>query len=174
LARSVGYDVAAMQSRRERRGIGRADTARAVLTWPWYLVRGVIGVVPAVLVAASAIVVVGGVGWWLVDSGRLVVAAPPEGEAPGALAGNAAWVAVALLAAAVLIGLLIVWFGPMSRTTRTGARWALAAVAPGPVGAVVVTLLALAAAAFLITLALAGQDVVWWPLPGPPELRAGS
>ncbi|MBX9247035.1 hypothetical protein ICW40_19780, partial [Actinotalea ferrariae] len=169
LVRSVGLDVDAMHARRARRGAGRADTARAVGAWPWYLVRSVLGVAAAALVAASVVVVVGGVGWWLLDTERWVLVERASGE-PAGLGDNASWVTPALLAVAVLAGLLTLWFGPMSRATRTGARWVLAAVAPGWPGALTVTVLALAAAVVLGVLAVQGQDVVWWPLPGPPDL----
>ncbi|WP_223145084.1 protein kinase domain-containing protein [Actinotalea subterranea] len=171
LVRSVGLDVAALHARRARRGTSRAGTVGAVVGWPWYLLRALVGVVPAALVAASTVVVVAGVGWWLVDSGHVLVAAPEPGSTAGELARNAAWVPPALLALAVTVGLLMLWFGPMSRSTRLGARWTLGALAPGLPGAATLTILALAAAAALVTLVVVGQDVVWWPLPGPPELR---
>lgn len=170
LVRSIGLDVSALHQRRARRGRGRVDAAGAVVGWPWYLLRAALGIVPAVLVAASVVVVVGGVGWWLLDGGRWVLAAPGPGEAPGELAGNATWVTWALLGAAVLAGLLVLWFGPMSRATRVGARWTLAAVAPGWVGAITLVVLCLAAAAVLLSLTSAEPGVVWWPLPGPPDL----
>lgn len=171
VVRSVGLDVGAVLSRRARRGEGRGDVARGVVGWPWYLLRAALGVLPAALVAASIIVVVGGVGWWLLDSGRFVLAAPAAGERAGELDGNAVWVTPVLLAVAVLAGLLTLWFGPMSRSTRVGARWALRAVAPGRAGAATLTVLALAAAAALVTLVVLGEGTVWWPLPGPPDLR---
>lgn len=171
VVRSVGLDVDAMHARRLRRGARGGDAARAVAGWPWYLLRAVLGVLPAALVAASAVVVVGGVGWWLVDTGRVTVAPPAPGESAGDLAGNAAWVVPALLAVALAVGLVLVWFGPMSRATRRGARWTLAAVAPGRAGAATAVLVALAAAAVLGTLVVLGQPVTWWPLPGPPDLR---
>lgn len=171
LARSVGLDVRSVQVRRARRGSGRWDLTRAAVAWPWYLVRAVLGVLPAVLVAASVVVLVGGVGWWLVQSGRLTVAEPPPGEPAGELAGNAPWVVPALLALVTLAGLVALWFGPMSRGTRVGARWALAALAPGRLGAVTLTLLALAATVVLVLTTLDGSvPTVWWPLPGPPDL----
>lgn len=171
VVRSVGLDVDAMHARRLRRGARGGDAARAVAGWPWYLLRAVLGVLPAALVAASAVVVVGGVGWWLVDTGRVTVAPPAPGESAGDLAGNAAWVVPALLAVALAVGLVLVWFGPMSRATRRGARWTLAAVAPGRAGAATAVLVALAGAAVLGTLVVLGQPVTWWPLPGPPDLR---
>lgn len=170
LSRTVGVGVRAFHRRRARRGVRRGDAARSALAAPWYLVLGTLGVVPAVVVAASTVVVVGGVTWWLLGSGRFVLAPPAPGEPAGELAGNAAWVTPAVLAAAAALGLVVLWFGPLMRTTRTGARWTLRTVAPGAVGATVLVLLALAAAALVVTSTL-GTETVWWPLPGPPELR---
>lgn len=170
LVRSVGLDVQAVQARRERRGDRRGETARAVAGWPWYLLRAVLGVLPAALVAASAVVVVGGVGWWGIGTGRWPIAPLAPGEVSGGLPGTQAWVERALLVLAVVIGLLLVWFGPMSRTTRLGARFALAAVAPPRGAAIALVLLVLAAAGVLATVVVLGQEVVWWPLPGPPDL----
>ena len=171
LTRTVGVAVSSFHGRRARRGVGRGDVARVALGSPWYLLRGVLGVLPAALVAASTVVVLGGVGWWLVDTGRLVVAAPGPGETAGELAGNAEWVTPALLGAVALVGLLMVWFGPMSRTTRVGARWVLGALAPGRAGAATLVLLALVALVLVLGLLVLDHPTVWWPLPGPPDLR---
>jgi len=168
LVRSVGLDVAGLRRRWARRGARSGDTAGAVLTWPWYLARAVLGVVPSALLAASAVVLAGGVGWWLLGGDRVVIAPPGEGEAAGALGGNAPWVTTALIAVVVAIGLLTLWFGPMSRATRTGARWVFAGPT-GRAGAVSVTVIALVAAGVLAWLIDPGY-VIWWPLPGPPEL----
>lgn len=170
LCRTVGVGVQALYRRRARRGARRGDAARSALAAPWYLLLGVLGVLPAAVVAASTVVVVGGVTWWLVGSGRFVLAAPAPGEPAGELVGNAAWVTPALLAAAAALGLVVLWFGPLMRTTRTGARWVLRTVAPGRVGATVLVLLALAAAVLVVQTSV-GAETVWWPLPGPPELR---
>jgi predicted Ser/Thr protein kinase len=171
LVRAVGLGVDGVQARRVQRGVGRGDVVRGVLAAPWHLVRAALGVLPSALVAASVVVMVGGVGWWLLDTGRLHVADPPPGEAPGVLGANAAWVTAALLGGAVAVGLLVLWFGPMTRRTRHGARWALAALAPPPAVAVGLVLVALVAAGALTALVLLGHSTVWWPLPGPPDLR---
>ena len=170
LVRTVGVAVAAMHARQDKRGAGRADTPRAVALSPWYLVRAAAGVVPAVLVAACVVLILGGVGWWLLSGGRLVIAPPAPGQAAGELAGNAAWVVRAFLGGATVVGLLMLWFGPMSRATRTGARRCARVLAPGWAGAVAVVVLALGAAALVVVL-LHAEPTVWWPLPGPPELR---
>ena len=59
------------------------------------------------------------------------------------------------------------WWGPASATTRDGARRALAVLAPGRAGAVVVVLVALAVVAVLAVLLAGGQDPAWAPLPEP-------
>ena len=169
LVRSVGLDLQGLARRRARRGPRATDRTTAVLTWPWYLVRAVLGVLPAVLVGGAVLVMVGGVIWWLAGADHLVVAAPGPGEAAGVLPGNAEWVgrvAVALMAA---LGLVMVWFGPTSRTTRDGARHVLEVVAPRPTGALVAVVVAVAAAAVLSQV-MSAQEVVWWPLGGPPDL----
>ncbi|MDO8121653.1 serine/threonine-protein kinase [Isoptericola sp. b490] len=170
LVRSVGLDVVALRRRRARGGARRGGTAGAVAGWPWYLLRAVLGVLPAALVAASAVLVVGGVGWWLIGTGHWTPVALRAGEVSGDLPGTQAWVERALLVVAVVLGLVVVWFGPMSRSTRIGARFALAALAPPRAAAVTFVLLALAAAGAVATAIVLGQDVVWWPLPGPPDL----
>lgn len=167
-ARSVGLDVEGVRRRRARRGPRRGDTPTALLTWPWYVLRATLGVLPAALVAASTVVVAGGVGWWLIAGGRWVVASPAPGEAAGELAGNAAWVMPALMAAVVAIGLATLWFGPMSRATRMGVRWTFAGPT-GRVGAAAVALAALVVAAVIVVL-VDRALVVWWPMSGPPGL----
>ncbi|NCT92539.1 serine/threonine protein kinase [Cellulomonas sp. APG4] len=171
LVRAVGLAVDQVHGRRARRGPGRGDVAGSVALAPWHLLRGLLGVLPAALVGASLVVMTGGVGWWLLDTGRLHVVGPAPGEAPGELADNAPWVTAALLAVAVLIGLLVLWFGPMSRRTRAGARWTLAALAPPTAVAVGLVLVCLVATGALVALVLLGHGTVWWPLPGPPDLR---
>ena len=171
LFRTVGSALEALHSRRVRRGgVGRADPVRAVAAGPWHLLRALIGLVPSVLVGASAAVVVGGVLWWTLETGRLVIGPRGVGGGTAAGGGNEPWVYSAVLAGAMCIGLLTVWFGPASALTRVGARRTLAGIAPGNVGAVVVVVLALAGVVALVTLVLSGRPVTWWPLAIAPAL----
>lgn len=174
LVRSVGLSVEGYLRRRHVRGEHAGDRVRASVLWPWSLVRAAFGVAASVVVAVSVVVVVGGVGWWLLDTGRLVLAEQVPGEPVGEIAGQAAWVVPALLAVAVAAGLVVLWFGPMARATRVGARRVLDAVAPGPWGSLVVVGLALVVAIVLVvvtSMALGTSGTHWWPLPGPPDLR---
>lgn len=171
LARSVGLDALALHARRARRGTWAGGGARAVLLWPWYLLRAAVETVPAALVAASSVLVVGGVAWWAIGTERWQVAAPEAGAEPGPLPGNAAWVATALVGVAVAVGLVVLWFGPMGRSTRLGARVVLDAVLPGLAGAAALVVVLLAAAVLVAWLVVPGHDIAWWPLPGAPDLR---
>jgi predicted Ser/Thr protein kinase len=170
LCRAVGIGVEAVGRRRARRGERRGDPARTVAAAPWYLLRGALGAGAAAILAVCVLVLVGGVAWWLLDTGHWLVAPPAPGQRPGELGGNAAWVTAAVLAALTAVGLLMLWFGPMSDTTRVGARWVLGVVAPGWAGAAVVVVVGLVAAWLLVALVGSTQDTVWWPLPGAPDL----
>jgi serine/threonine protein kinase len=162
VARTVGSVAGSLARRRERVGARRSDGLRAVASSPWHLVRSLVTLLPSLLVAASVLVIVLGVGWWLVGSGA-VQAGPlvADGDAPADRA-----VAV-LLAVATAAGLAALWWGPLARTTRTGARWTLAGVAPGRGGATAVVLLALLGAGVLVALAATGAGVDWTPLTEP-------
>src|SRR5699024_2363958 len=78
VVRTVGVAAEALHDRREERGVRRSDGWRATVLLPWHAVRAVGGLVPSVLVAASAGVVVLGTSWWLLQTNQWVVA-PLEG-----------------------------------------------------------------------------------------------
>lgn len=163
--RTVGLTVESMHARRERRGVRRGDVPLAVVGVPWYLVRGVLGTLPAVLVGGAAVLIVGGLGWWLLEQGHWAIGGSPGGEPPQG------WTARLLLGGLVALAVGFLWWGPLSRMARTGARRTLAVVAPGPVGALVVVVLALVAALLLFDRLVDQVPVAWWPL-DPPDLPA--
>jgi hypothetical protein len=72
-----------------------------------------------------------------------------------------------------VVGALALWWGPGAGTTRTGARWVLAGVAPGRGGGVTVVVLALVGAAVLAFLMLDGHPIDWSPFSA-PALPTGS
>lgn len=165
LVRSVGLDAEAVHRRWTRRGERRSfDVVRGVLAWPWHLARAVVGAVPSLVVGGAV-----AAGVWLLARRALVewVLAPPVDGVIGVVPGNAEWVGRAVLAVAVLAGLLGAWFGPWARPSRTGARWVLSGLGEGAAAAGALVLALLASAAVLAALMIT-QDVVWWPFAGTP------
>jgi hypothetical protein len=168
VVRTVGSAAESLGRRRERSGVRRSDGLRTVASTPWHLVKSLVTLLPSLLVAASVLVIVLGVGWWLVGTGALSGGpwqAGPDGPEPTA--------ASLLVAVATAVGAVALWWGPGAGTTRTGARWVLSGVAPGRGGAVVVVLLALIGAAVLTFLLVDGQPIDWSPF-GAPALPTGS
>jgi predicted Ser/Thr protein kinase len=161
LVRTVGSTVEAMHGRRERAGLRRSDHAVAVATTPWHLLRALVGLVPSLVVGASVVVILLGLSWWLVGDGHWEIGDSPSGQEPQGLTASV------LVGAIVLLGAAVVWWGPLSLMTRIGARRVLAVVAPGPTGALVATVVLLAASAVCIAQILTGTPITWAPLPTP-------
>lgn len=172
LSRFTGITVDEFYRRRERRGARGADGLVSVLAAPWHLVRAAFAVLPSVLVAACAGVLVVIIGFWLLAPGRLILLPvnTVEARSVGGLNEPVTDTWVLLLASVVVV--LVAWFGPAATGTRVGARPLLAILAPGAVGAVVFVALALVAAWFIVSTLFDGTPVIdWWPFPGRPELR---
>ncbi|GEL99538.1 serine/threonine-protein kinase [Cellulomonas terrae] len=161
IVRTIGSTVEAMYGRRERAGVKRSDRAIAVATAPWHLLRSVVGLVPSLVVAGSVVVILVGVSWWLVGNDHWTIGGSPSGQEPQGLT------ATILVGTTVLLGAAVVWWGPLSLMTRTGARRVLAVVAPGPLGALVATVVLLAASAVFVVQILTGAPITWAPLPTP-------
>ncbi|MBD8079087.1 serine/threonine-protein kinase [Cellulosimicrobium arenosum] len=164
LARMVGVTTESLHTRRERRGISSRDTLRSVAASPWYLARALLGALPSLLVAACAGVLVVVAGWWLLDADRWVLVAGPDG-------GNPPVVLTVLLGVAALAAVALVWAGPLTHLTRYGTRTALARVAPGRAGALVLVGLGVALTVVCVLLLVDGAQTSWWPFPGPPSVR---
>ena len=167
LARTFGSTVEAMHRRRERKGVRGSDALVAVVSSPWHLLRAIVGLLPSVVVAASAVVIVLGAVWWLIGSGRWTPGDTAPGQAPDGL------VASAIIGGTFLLGLILLWWGPMSGLTRIGTRRLLAVVAPGRRGATVLVLITLAVTAVLVAQLLSGEPIHWAPLPevGLPQVE---
>ncbi|MDM7830485.1 serine/threonine-protein kinase [Cellulomonas edaphi] len=161
VVRTIGSTIESMHARRERSGVRRGDAARAVATGPWHLVRAAAGLVPSLVVSASVMVIVVGVIWWLFDEGTWVLGDLTSGQE---LQGTQASI---LAGSVVLLGVLVVWFGPLSAMTRTGARRVLAIVAPGGLGAAILVGLCLVACVVLVALVMNEVEIVWAPLTPP-------
>ncbi len=161
LVRTAGSTIEAMHARRERAGVRRSDRAVAAASTPWHLLRSLVGLVPSLVVGASVLVIALGVSWWLIGEGHWVVDGSPSGQEPQGLTASI------LVGGIVLLGAAVVWWGPLSLMTRTGARRVLAVVAPGRTGALVATVVLLAASAVCIVQVLTGAPITWAPLPTP-------
>ncbi len=164
LARIVGVTTESLHARRERRGTSPRDTVRAVAASPWYVVRAAVGALPSLLVSACAGVLVVVAGWWLLVSDRWVVAAAPDG-------GNSPVVTTVVLCLAALAAVVLAWAGPLTHLTRYGTRTALARLAPGRTGTLVLVGIGLVLTVVCVVLLAADPGVTWWPFPGPPSLR---
>ncbi|WP_421742135.1 serine/threonine-protein kinase [Cellulomonas sp.] len=161
VVRTVGSTVEAMYGRRERAGVRRSDRAVATATLPWHLLRSLVGLIPSLVVGASVVVILLGLSWWLIGDGRWVIGDSPSGQEPQGLT------AAILVGSIVLVGAAVVWWGPLSLMTRIGARRVLAVVAPGRTGALVATVVLLAASAVFLAQIFSGSTITWAPLPTP-------
>ena len=158
LARVVGIMHSSFHTRREGRGARSGDALRAAVRSPWHALRAVVAAVPSVLIAASTVVIVGGVTWWALSTDRVVVGT-----------GNEPWVYSAVLAGSTAIAAALLWFGPVTSLVRHGARVALDRVAPGWVGTLVIVVLAALASWYFLDLIQTGHQVEWSPLQEPPS-----
>lgn len=141
---AVGVGTDNLRQRRLRYGPRRSDTARALAGGPWYLISGVLLTVPGLLVGGLAAVVIWGLG-----------------------ASRYPHTAVVALAIAVLT--LLLWWIPSSTSARSGIRHLLAVLAPS---ARVAWMWAVAGllVALVMVVAVVGfeAEVVWDPAPQPP------
>ena len=157
---------------RLRHGTWTGGRGRALVRLPWFAVRSLFGMLPASLIAVAtgAIVALGGL--WLFAPGRIVVL-PLDDVAARSVGGmNEPVVDTWVLALAMLVTLLLAWWGPVAGATRAGAGPLLESVAPGWVGAGVVVVLAMVVVG-LGAAAMVAEPVVvdWWPLDARPDVR---
>ena len=87
------------------------------------------GSLPSLVVAGSVVVILLGVSGWLIGEGHWTISGSPSGQEPQGTT------ATLLVAAILMVGVCLIWWGPLSRMTRLGARRVLAVVAPGRKGA---------------------------------------
>ncbi|GAA1859813.1 serine/threonine-protein kinase [Myceligenerans crystallogenes] len=172
ICRTSGALADSVENWRMRHGTAMGGRSRAAARLPWFLVRSVFGVLPAVLIAAAAGAIVALGGLWLFAPGRLVVL-PLDDLASRSVGGvNAPIVDTWVLALAMVVTMLLAWWGPVSGPTRRGAGALLATVAPGRVGAGVVVVLAMAVVGLSAAAIVAEPLVIdWWPLEARPEIR---
>lgn len=171
VSRLAGIAVDEFRNRRARRGPSRADALVATLLSPWHLVRAVFGVLPAAAVAISAGVIVGLLGLVVFAPGNVIIAPIQTVEARSVGGMNKPIVDSLVLGIAMLVTVVVAWFGPASYGTRVGAGPVLRQIAPsqGPKVILVVVVLALAVLA-VQPLFDGSVDVLWWPLADRPDV----
>ena len=144
LTGAVGVGSENLRERRLRLGPRRSDTARVIAGVPWYLISGTLLAVPGLLVGGLAAVVI-----WALGASRF----PQSG----------------VVAVAMVVLTLLVWWTPSSRSARAGTRRLLSALAPNArlarlwagLGLLVAVAMAVAVLGFVV-------PVAWSPASPPP------
>lgn len=170
-SRLAGIAVDEFRNRRARRGPGRGDALVATLLSPWHLVRAVFGVLPAAAVALCAGVIVVLLGLIVFAPGNVILAPIQTVEARSVGGMNEPIVDSLVLGIAMLVTVVVAWFGPASYGTRVGAGPMLRRVAPSWGPKVILVLVVLALAVLAAQPLFDGSvDVLWWPLADRPAV----
>ncbi|ROR73256.1 serine/threonine-protein kinase [Bogoriella caseilytica] len=113
-AAMTGWASRARRTARMRRGVRPGDTARMIVALPWSLLRGLVALLPGLLLGAGAAAAL----WWVTPEIAGRAAEPAWGQEP------------VVLGIAAAVALTVVWLTPTSTSAREGARVWLAVVAP--------------------------------------------
>jgi hypothetical protein len=171
VTRLAGIAVEEFRGRRARRGPSRADALVATLLSPWHLVRAVFGVLPAAAVGICAGVIVVLLGLMLFAPGNVIIAPVGTVEARSVGGMNRPIVDSLVLGVAMLVTVIVSWWGPASYGTRVGAGPVLRRIAPSRTAKVLVTLVVLALAVLAAAPLFDGTvDILWWPLGNRPDI----
>lgn len=171
VSRLAGIAVDEFRNRRARRGPSRADALVATVLSPWHLVRAVFGVLPAAAVAICAGVVVALLGLIVFAPGNVIIVPIETVEARSVGGRNQPVVDSLVLGVAMLVTVIVAWFGPASYGTRVGAGPVLRRIAPGWAAKLVLVLVVLALAVLAAQPLFDGAvDVLWWPLGDRPDV----
>lgn len=171
VTRLAGIAVDEFRSRRARRGPNRADALVATLLSPWHLVRAVFGVLPAAAVGLCVGVIVVLLGLVVFGPGNVIIDPVQTIEARSVGGVNRPIVDSMVLSAAMLVTVVVAWWGPASYGTRAGAGPVLRRIAASRTAKVVLTLAVLALAVLAAAPLFDGTvDIMWWPLGGRPEI----
>lgn len=140
----IGSTAHALRQRRLERGPGRWDRTRVAASFPGHLLLGALLTLPGVIVGAA-----GGAIIWILA----VDTVPVE----------------AVLAIAVAVVALLIWWTPSSGRAREGERVVLRHIAPLGLGGALWGLIGLAVAlGGLMIFFLGGSAPQWAPFPAPP------
>jgi hypothetical protein len=170
-ARLAGIAVEEFRGRRARRGPTRADALVATVASPWHLLRAVFGVLPAAAVGLCVGVIVVLLGLLVFAPGNVILAPVPTVEARSVGGMNEPIVDSMVLSAAMLVTVVVAWWGPASYGTRVGAGPLLRRIAPGRGAKIVITLVVLALAVLAAAPLFDGDvDILWWPLGNRPDV----
>jgi hypothetical protein len=143
----------------------------ATLLSPWHLVRAVFGVLPAAAVALCAGVIVVLLGLIVFAPGNVILAPIQTVEARSVGGMNEPIVDSLVLGIAMLVTVVVAWFGPASYGTRVGAGPVLRRIAPSWGPKVILVLVVLALAVLAAQPLFDGSvDVLWWPLADRPDV----
>jgi predicted Ser/Thr protein kinase len=171
LSRLAWIAVDEFRSRRARRGPSRTDALMATLASPWHLVRAAFGVLPAAAVGICAGVILVLLGLMVFAPGNVIIAPIPTVEARSVGGMNEPIVDSLVLGVAMLVTVIVSWWGPASYGTRVGAAAILRRIAPSWLPKIAVTALVLALAVLAAQPLVDGSvDVLWWPLGGRPDV----
>jgi hypothetical protein len=171
VSRLAGIAVDEFRSRRARRGPGRADALVATLLSPWHLVRAVFGVLPAAAVGICLGVIVVLLGLVVFGPGNVIIVPVETIEARSVGGTNRPIVDSLVLSVAMLVTVIVSWWGPASYGTRVGAGPLLRRIAPSRTTKVVAVLVVLALALLAAQPLFDGAvDILWWPLGNRPDI----
>jgi predicted Ser/Thr protein kinase len=171
LSRLAWIAVDEFRIRRARHGPSRTDALVATVASPWHLARAAFGVLPAAAVGICAGVILVLLGLMVFAPGNVIIAPIPTVEARSVGGMNEPIVDSLVLGVAMLVTVIVSWWGPASYGTRVGAGAVLRRIAPSWGPKIVVTVLVLALAALAVQPLVDGSvDVLWWPLGGRPDV----
>lgn len=153
----VGTAWDAFESKREFKGKRKREGFMATIAFPWHLIKGIAVALPSVLF--------GGVVSLAFGAGVYFVARNILGSIPrdfSAEIPRSIWIVMA--ASISLLFLILTWYGPMTRNTRTGGRLVMQALFPGNFATMIWILILLGGASYAGFIVLEGASVVWTPL----------
>jgi hypothetical protein len=170
LCRIVGVAGRRFEERRQDRGVRGSDGVVATLLFPYHAAIGALGIIPAALVGGCVGLLAMMAGYWIFGEGNWIVMPLSDIESRSVGGRNDPSLFGIVLAVAMVAAVLATWFGPAGTTARDGARRILDTLAPGLIGAAVVTVICVVGAWVLFgQIVTDPYEVQWWPMDGAPS-----